>query len=118
MTKCDHRPDLNVYSIEMGRSELVLHDDGGTSESSIVSDFMDRGADGLVNPDYAAINIENSTDVIIGTVTQFKGPVTIYQSVNGPQQIEQNNRKSVDGDGDGDGSVDNGCKYPVARPDL
>lgn len=43
-----------------------------------------------VIPNNSQINIENSSDVIIGRVTQYHGPITIYQHLNGNQQIDAN----------------------------
>ncbi|XP_068894842.1 peptidoglycan-recognition protein LA-like isoform X1 [Tenebrio molitor] len=69
----------NVFPVGMHNSGLVLKDEDGNSVTEL--EEWSGASDQTVVP--AAINIENSTDVIIGPVTQFNGPVTIYQNVNG-----------------------------------
>ncbi|EFA01279.2 Peptidoglycan-recognition protein SC2-like Protein [Tribolium castaneum] len=62
----------------MPNSEVVLKSE---NEDSAVTELEDLccSSDASFTP--TAINVENSKDVIIGPVTQFHGPVTIYQNV-------------------------------------
>lgn len=69
---------LDVYSVGMQNSQVVLKNE---DEESVVTDLEDLCNYSESNLSPAAINIENSSDVIIGPVTQFHGPVTIYQNV-------------------------------------
>ena len=76
----------NACPIQLGNSDLVFQDEFGNS------DLLDEGYSctnrELVNLENAAVNIDNSNDVIIGPVTQFNvsGNVTIYQNGQSPHE--------------------------------
>lgn len=66
---------------QMRDSDVIIKDQDGNTNSLEVSDFAYSNSE-LVNFENAAVNIDNSNDVIIGPVTQFNvnGNVTIVQS--------------------------------------
>lgn len=49
-----------------------------------------------VNLQNSSINIDNSNDVVIGSITHFHGPVAIYQNQN-DVSVES---RAIDGDGE------------------
>ncbi|KAF2898070.1 hypothetical protein ILUMI_08113 [Ignelater luminosus] len=77
------------------------------SETSIVTDGDDSSDDednkaiqeiiqhnNAVSPQSSTINIESSSDVVIGPLTQFHGPVTIHQNIVSDRQICYENGES------------------------
>ncbi|XP_074042823.1 peptidoglycan-recognition protein LA isoform X8 [Leptinotarsa decemlineata] len=77
----------NCHPVLMGNSDILVKDEFGQSNPLEVSDYTSRNGE-LVNLENACVNIDNSSDVIIGPVTQFNvnGNVTIYQNENGQQR--------------------------------
>ncbi|CAH1169624.1 unnamed protein product [Phaedon cochleariae] len=75
----------NIYPLLPSNSQIVLQDDLGLANPIDVTDVAVIPHRELVNLENAAVNIDNSTDVIIGPVTQFNvnGNVIIRQHENG-----------------------------------
>ncbi|CAH0546715.1 unnamed protein product [Brassicogethes aeneus] len=64
-----------------GCTQVILKDDEGNLEVAKLAELC--GREGILDPNKASVNITESEDVIVGPVTQFYAPVTIYQNVNG-----------------------------------
>lgn len=79
----DHKTVANVFPLGMQNSSLTLYDDEGNSVEGVEDLSCDSNEQAIIP---SAINVESSSDVIVGPVTQFHGPVTIYQQVNGRTQ--------------------------------
>lgn len=86
----DDKIVANAFPVVMQNSAITLYDDEGNS----VTDF-----DELSNNEQAiipsAINVEGSSDVIVGPVTQFHGPVTIYQNGRSLQTLTNSQEPNV-----------------------
>lgn len=55
-----------------------------------------RHADAILQQPSSVINLSNSTDVVIGPMTQYQGAVTIYQYMDATvQRAENNNHRNM-----------------------
>lgn len=84
MPQCSSESSLvsTVLSpVRLDSGNLVVHDESGYDNTVDLEELNYTNRE-LVNLENAAVNIENSSDVIIGPVTQFNvnGNVTIYQN--------------------------------------
>lgn len=71
---------LSISTDDIVKSTSLIPKDDLISENGAATDI-----NGHISPN-AQYNFENSSDIIIGPVTQLIGPVTIYhQHVNGSQ---------------------------------
>lgn len=95
---------------QIGNHAVTLEDDS----SGYVEDFFPKSNGELFDrgsaiPAGTAINVENSNDVVIGTLTQFHGPVTIYQSPPADKRVTGGNNgendKTSDGGNKNDGMI-------------
>lgn len=72
--------------VQLENSQIVLHDEDENSNVLNIDEYCSNRE--VVNLENAAVNIDNSNDVIIGPVTQFNvnGNVTIYSNGNGANE--------------------------------
>lgn len=72
--------------VQLENSQIVLHDEDENSNVLNIDEYCSNRE--VVNLENAAVNIDNSNDVIIGPVTQFNvnGNVTIYSNGNDPNE--------------------------------
>lgn len=85
----------------IGNYAVTVEDDS----SGYVEDFYPKSNGELfdrssVIPAGTAINVENSNDVVIGTLTQFHGPVTIYQNSPADKQVTDGSGKNDKNEGE------------------
>ena len=101
-----------VSSVDiMGAEHRVVAANSGSCSSLVSSDddeeiaCYENGNGSLAAARNPVVNIMNSSDVVIGSVTQFHGPVTIVQHAQSPQLTIK--AKHPDGAADNDGKHDN-----------
>lgn len=87
----DNKIVANVFPLGMQNSSITLYDDEGNRVNEVEELSCDSNEQAIIP---SAINVESSSDVIVGPVTQFHGPVTIYQQVNGRTQSLTNRDES------------------------
>ncbi|CAH0551275.1 unnamed protein product [Brassicogethes aeneus] len=80
------------YPIDEGCTQVILRDDDDNLEVVKLAEIC--GREGILDPNKASVNITESEDVIVGPVTQFYAPVTIYQNING--EINGTEKNEVD----------------------
>lgn len=96
---CD-RNDNKICSVPpvVFNSETTLVADGDDSDDE--DDDKDKALqeiiqhNNVVSPQSSTVNIESSSDVVIGPLTQFHGPVTIYQNITSDRQVCYENGNS------------------------
>lgn len=77
----------------LDRTELENHSDVSFQHPNGHNNFCTEYDD--THP--STISIVNSSDVIIGSVTQFHGPVTIVQHLESKAAIEDKNEEGIGG---------------------
>lgn len=78
---------VNTISVDLAGATIALQDE--EDNDSVISEdnnSLDVFPNSVV-PANTNIRIEGSSDVVIGTVAQFHGPVTIYQNTHNNAQL-------------------------------
>lgn len=90
MTRTDSDTSLvsNASPILLENTQIIVHDEDENSNVLNIDEYCSNRE--IVNLENAAVNIDNSNDVIIGPVTQLNvnGNVTIYSNGNTPNETE------------------------------
>lgn len=77
---------VNTISVDLAGATIALQDEDNDSVISDDNNSFDVFPNSVV-PANTNISIEGSSDVVIGTVAQFHGPVTIYQNTHNNAQL-------------------------------
>ncbi|GLV32199.1 Peptidoglycan recognition protein LE [Carabus blaptoides fortunei] len=76
----------NKISVDLAGATIALRDEDNDSITSEEDNSCNVFANSVV-PANTNINVEGSSDVVIGTLAQFHGPVTIYQNTHNNTQL-------------------------------
>lgn len=88
--------EISTISGQIDLEDVLLHA-GKCTLSSTYKRFESHSRVELQN---SSINVESSTDVVIGPVTHFHGPVSIYHNENaGDLELDENQNGPVHVDG-------------------
>uniref|UniRef100_V5I8A1 Uncharacterized protein n=1 Tax=Anoplophora glabripennis TaxID=217634 RepID=V5I8A1_ANOGL len=97
--------------IQLENSQIVIQDEDENSHVLSIDEYCSNRE--VVNLENAAVNIDNSNDVIIGPVTQLNvnGNVTIYSNGNAPSEAV--NGTALDQDQQSGTNFTNGGKQRI-----